>query len=63
MQRISVGVRIDRNGLNTHTPCAFDDPAGDFATIGDQDALEHARLFFPPRAGFSELCGAAAKSQ
>ncbi len=41
MQCVAVGFGIDRNGLNSHTACGLDDPAGDFAAIGNQDALEH----------------------
>ena len=42
MQRVAVGVGIDRDRLDTHLARGLDDPAGDLAAIGDQDALEHA---------------------
>ena len=42
MQRVAVGVGIDRDGLDAHPARGLDDPAGDLAAIGDQDALEHA---------------------
>ncbi len=41
MERIAVGFGIDRNGFNPHAACGLDDPAGDLAAIGNQDALEH----------------------
>jgi hypothetical protein len=44
MQRVAVGVRIDRDRRDSQLSRGLDDPAGDLATIGDQDALEHARL-------------------
>ena len=37
-----VGVGIDRDGRDPHAPRGLDDAAGDFAAIGDQNALEHA---------------------
>ena len=43
MKRVLVRLRIDRDRLNPHTPRSLDDPARDFATICDQDFLEHAR--------------------
>ena len=47
VQRRGIGVRIDGNGLDAHGPRRADDAAGDFAAIGDQDLLEHARFPFP----------------
>jgi len=41
MQRIAIGIGIDGDRLDPHAPCGLDDTAGDFAAIGDQDALEH----------------------
>jgi len=41
MQGVLVGLGIDRNRLDPHAAGGLDDPAGDFAAIGDQDALEH----------------------
>ena len=37
MQRVAVGVGIDRDGLDTHAPGGLDDPAGDLAAVGDQN--------------------------
>ena len=42
MQRVGIGVRIDRDGLDAHFARCLDDAAGDFATIGDQNFTEHA---------------------
>ena len=43
MQRVFIGVGIDRNRCNTHAFSGFNDPAGDFAAIGDENFLEHFR--------------------
>jgi hypothetical protein len=53
MQRMLVGVRIDRDRLDPHLARRLDDPAGDLAPVGDQDLLEHARSLGgnPPDAG------------
>ena len=40
MQRIAIGVRINGDGADTHFAGGLDDPAGDFATVGDEDFLE-----------------------
>src|SRR4029079_9344266 len=42
MQRVAIGLGIDRNGLDPHPTGGLDDTAGDFAAIGDEDAFEHA---------------------
>ena len=42
MQRVAVGVGIDGDRLDPHLARGLDDPAGDFAAIGNQDTLEHA---------------------
>ena len=36
-----VGLRIDRDGAHPEPPRGADDPAGDLAAVGDQDAVEH----------------------
>jgi len=41
MQRLGIGIRIDRNGADPHGAGRADDPAGDFAPICDEDAVEH----------------------
>src|SRR5947209_16765402 len=51
MEGVAVGLGIDRNRLNSHAARGLDDPAGDFAAIGDQDAFEHAFLESRPWAG------------
>ena len=61
MQGIFVGVRIDGDGFNPHFARGFDNPAGDFAAIGDQDALEHA-VSEAPNAGHLACCLMAEKS-
>jgi hypothetical protein len=40
MQRVGVGVGIDRDGLDPHALAGADHPAGDLAAIGDQDFRE-----------------------
>ena len=48
MQRIAVGLGIDRDGFDAHAARGFDDPAGDLAAIGNQDSLEHRRTLSCP---------------
>ena len=59
MQGVAVGLGIDRDRLDAHAARGLDDPAGDLAAIGDQDALEHAAE--APAA--VERCGSAMQSQ
>ena len=47
VQRILVGLGINRDRLYAHAARRLDDPARDLATIGDQDFLEHR----PPGRG------------
>src|SRR2546423_1025149 len=51
VQRVAVGIGIDRDGRNSHLARRADDPAGDLAAIGDQDALEHGVLARSRRSG------------
>ena len=41
VQRIGVGIRIDRNGPHTHLTRGPDDAASDFAAIGDEERGDH----------------------
>jgi hypothetical protein len=41
MQRLGVGVRIDRDGADAHGARGADDPASDFAAIGDEEGFQH----------------------
>ncbi|MCD7060337.1 hypothetical protein [Pelagibacterium xiamenense] len=41
MQRILVGIGINRHRLNTHPPRGLDNPAGNFTAIGYEDLGEH----------------------
>ncbi len=47
MQRVFVSVRINRHRFDAHQLGSFDYTTGDFATVCDQDFLEH---------GFPRLC-------
>ena len=47
VQSVAVGVGIDGNGLDAHASRGLDDAARDFATIGDENPLEHRN----PRRG------------
>ncbi len=51
MEGVAVSLGIDRNRFNSHLASGLDDPAGDFAAIGDQNAFEHAFLESRPWAG------------
>ena len=42
VQCARIGIRIDRDRGDTHVVRGADDAAGDFATIGDQELLDHA---------------------
>ena len=55
MQGVLVGLGIDGDRLDPHFARGLDDPAGDLAAIGDQDALEHAGLSVPTAAGLATL--------
>ena len=44
VQRIGVGIRIDRNRADTHFARGADDPAGDLAPVGDEERLDHPKL-------------------
>src|SRR5262249_12021874 len=50
MERILVHFRVDRDCLDSQFACGLDNPAGDFAAIGDQDTLEHS-VSVAPAAG------------
>ena len=41
MERVTVGLGINRDRLNSHAAGRLDDPAGDLAAISDQNAFEH----------------------
>ena len=51
VQRVLVGLGIDRDGRDAHAAGGLDDAAGDLAAIGDQDALEHAARLWPRVSG------------
>ena len=42
MQRVLVRIGIDGHSLDAHAARGLDDPAGNLATVGDQNLLEHA---------------------
>ena len=42
MKGVLVSVGIDGDRLYSHPPRGLDDSTGDFAAVGDQNALEHA---------------------
>ena len=44
MQRVLVGFGIDGNGQDAHLASSFDDAAGNFATIGNQNLVEHVSI-------------------
>ena len=53
VQRVLVGFGIDGDGLDPHPARGLDDPAGDFAAIGDENLFEH----LPPTEGKRRLSG------
>ncbi len=44
MEGAGIGLGIDRDRLDAHVLSGADDPAGDLASVGDQDLLEHGPL-------------------
>ena len=42
VQRVLVGLGVDRDGLDAELAAGADDPQGDLAAVGDEDFLEHA---------------------
>ena len=59
VQSILVGLRIDGNRTDPQFARGLDDPAGNFAAIGDQDTLEHAVTEAPGAGLFA--CGVIEK--
>jgi hypothetical protein len=57
MERIAVGLGIDRNRLYAHPAGSLDDPACDLAAIGDQNAFEHVLFTCDLWAGQCGMCG------
>ena len=44
MQCLRIGIGIDRDGADTHCPRGADHAAGDLATVGDEEGLDHGCL-------------------
>jgi hypothetical protein len=61
MQRVAVGLGIDRDRRDPHPPRGLDDPAGDLAAIGDQDALKLANVYLVDPTPFDDPIAKAAK--
>src|SRR5262249_10660408 len=53
VQGILVGFRINGDRFDTHLARGFDDPAGDFTAIGNEDTLEHS--VYGPRCWLASL--------
>ena len=51
MERVAVGLGIDRDRLDPHAAGSLDDPAGDLAAIGDQNSFEHVLVYLQPLGG------------
>jgi hypothetical protein len=49
MQRVAIGIRIDRYRLDAHLARRLDDATGDFTAVCDQDFLKHqpSPVLFP----------------
>src|SRR5262249_1772222 len=62
VQRVAVGVGIDRNSCDSQAARGLDDPAGDLAAIGDQDTLEHAAIGTPRIRRFRLCCATKANA-
>jgi hypothetical protein len=44
MHRVGVGSRMDCHGLDAQFLAGAQDAQGNFAAVGDQDFLEHAKV-------------------
>ncbi len=44
VQRVAVGLGVDRHRAHAELARRLDDAAGDLAAVGDQDLLEHAGM-------------------
>ena len=61
VQRLRIGIGIDRHGANAHAARGADDPAGDFAAIGDEKGLDHGHhILNTPKAGRSGIGASSA---
>ena len=58
VERVTVGLGIDRDRLDPHAAGGLDDPAGDLAAIGDQNSFEHGVIYLQPKGGV-QPCGPA----
>ena len=47
VQRVGVGLRVDRDRRDAEPPAGPDHAAGDLAAIGDQELVEHSQARFP----------------
>jgi hypothetical protein len=56
MQRVAVGLGINRDRLYPHAAGGLDDPAGDLAAIGDQNSFEHGLVYLQSLGGV-QPCG------
>jgi hypothetical protein len=45
-QRLGISLRIDGDRPHSQPLRGLDDPAGDFAAIGDEDGFEHEAFLF-----------------
>ena len=54
MQRLRIGIRIDRYCANPHIPRRADNPASNLAPIGDEERLDYlAHIRNTPKRGAS----------
>src|SRR5579884_4159202 len=59
MQRVGVGIGIDRHRLDAHAARRAHDAAGDLAAIGDEDLAEHEVSW--PDLAKAECCRASSR--
>ncbi len=50
VQRLAVGLAVDRDRLHAELAAGPDDPQGDLAAVGDEDLLEHQGVRSSDRA-------------
>src|SRR5450830_1467841 len=56
VQGLGIGVGVNGHRLQAQGPGGVDDPAGDFAAVGDQQSFEHQALVLPSGARQGAAC-------
>ncbi len=55
VERLAVGLAVDRHRLHIQFPAGANDPQGNFPAVGNENLLKHARLSSLPVPPFDSL--------